>query len=374
MIPPRAARSVAARFRPIAMPWLAYAVAWVPFAILELVSDALQAAGTSSFGDLLDTALSRTVISALLGVGVWWLSGRIHFPDRGRARFYVVQLVLALMFALLWNGIWILRWAVQAGWSAAFSTTNDAAWLGWQIMMGVWLYLLIAGISYTLRVHRLLREKEVAAARSEALAMRSQLAALRSQLNPHFLFNSLHSLSTLVRHDATTAEEALGRLGDLLRYALDGAESEDVLLLREWDFTRNYLALEALRLGERLRLTTDIDERALDHEVPSFVLQPLAENAIRHGIAPRPEGGRMAITVREWPDHLLLRVEDDGQGATPDCAGNGRGHGLRVLRQRLDARYGDRARLEVVTAPGQGFAVTVRLPTNGAPAPDREGE
>lgn len=363
MAHPRLASNAAARFRPVAAPWLAYVLAWVPFAILELVSNALQAAGTSSLGELLNESLSRTAISALLGVGVWWLSGRLHFPDQHRARFYALQLVLSLVFALVWNAIWILRWVVESGWSAAVATTDDAAWLGWQVMMGVWLYLLIAGISYTLRVHRLLREKEVAAARTEALAVRSQLAALRAQLNPHFLFNSLHSLSTLVRHDAAKAEEALGRLGDLLRYALDGAESDDVLLSQEWEFTKNYLGLEELRLGERLRVETSIDRDALDREVPSFVLQPLVENAIRHGIAPRPEGGRLGISIRQRNDHLLLEVTDDGQGAPTEYVVNGRGYGLRVLRQRLEARYGDHARVEVVTAPGSGFAVTVRLPT-----------
>ncbi len=360
-------------FRPLARPWLAYALAWVPFAILELVTDALQAAGSASVGRLLDAALSRTVISALLGVGVWWLSGRVRFPDQGRARFYALQLALSLVFATVWNGIWLLRFVIESGWNATVAGT-DAGWLGWQFMMGVWLYLLIAGISYTLRVHRLLREKEVAAARAEALAVRSQLAALRSQLNPHFLFNSLHSLSTLVRHDAATAEEALGRLGDLLRYALDGAESEDVLLAEEWEFTRNYLALEALRLGDRLRLTTSIDPEALEREVPSFVLQPLAENAIRHGIAPRPEGGRLALSISRRNGQLLLRVEDDGQGATADGLANGRGYGLRVLRQRLEAKYGGRAALDVETAPGRGFTVTVRLPADEGPAVHGEAE
>ena len=352
-----------------AAPWIAYAAAWMPFAILELVSVFLQDESAGALR-IADTALTRTAISASLGIGVWWLSGRIAFPDRGRMRFYALQLGLALVFATLWNVLWYLRAALTGGWASAIAAAGDTHWIGWQMMMGVWLYLLIAGVSYTLRVHRLMREKAVAAARSDALAARAQLAALRAQLNPHFLFNSLHSLTALVRHDAATAEEALGRLGSLLRYALDGSENDDVLLSEEWAFTRDYLALEALRLGPRLRLTTRVDPDALDREVPSFVLQPLVENAVRHGIAPRPEGGGLTIAISLKGDLVVMQVGDDGRGAAADALANGRGHGLRVLRQRLEARFGARARVEVVTAPGNGFAVTVTLPTD-EPMPAR---
>jgi signal transduction histidine kinase len=357
-----------ARVRRAAGVWAAYAAAWVPFALLEMVSNALSSRGAATMGDLANWALWRTAISAVLGLGVWWLSGRIAFPDRGRVRFCALQLLLALAFAALWNGIWLARWAIGVGWRAALEQTGGVAWLGWGMMMGVWLYLIIAGIAYTLRVHRRLREQEVAAARTEALAARARLAALRSQLNPHFLFNSLHSLSTLVRHDAATAEEALSRLGDLLRYALDGAESDDVMLSEEWAFTRNYLALEELRLGSRLRLETAIAEDALGRQVPSFVLQPLAENAIRHGIAPRPEGGHLKVGAALAGNELVLEVADDGPGASPDRLADGRGHGLRVLRQRLETRYRGRARLDVDTAPGRGFHVAVHLPA-AAPEP-----
>jgi len=360
------------RTRMPAGPWIAYALAWIPFAILEIISNAMENEGRAGVGDVLNVALTRTVISAALGVGVWWLSGRLRFPDRGRVGFYAGQLGLAVAFSALWNGIWYARWALQVGWQEAFADSGGVAGMGWEFMMGVWLYLVIAGISYTFRVHRLLREQEVAAARTEALAARMQLAALRSQLNPHFLFNSLHSLTTLMHHDVARADEALGRLGDLLRYALDGAESDEVQLSQEWEFTRNYLALEGLRLGTRLRLETEIDADALGSDVPSFVLQPLVENAIRHGIAPRPEGGTLSITILQRAEQLVLVVRDDGQGATAEQLANGRGVGLRVLRQRLETRFGDRARLEAVTAPGSGFTVTVTLPIGeGSPVQTR---
>ena len=351
-----------------ARPWIAYALAWVPFAVLQFVSVAMSSDETT--GMVIDVAISRTVISALLGVGVWWFSGRIAFPLQGRARFYALQSLLALGFAALWTVAWYARWIPQMGWTETMRATGGASALGRQMMTGVWLYLMIAGVSYTLRVHRRLREREVAAARAETLAARAQLAALRAQLNPHFLFNSLHSLSTLVRHDPVAAELALDRLGDLLRYALDGTESDDVLLAHEWEFTRNYIELEQLRMGERLRVRASLEDDALECEVPSFVLQPLVENAIRHGIAPRPEGGTLSVTARLHDGALVLEVEDDGPGATAERVGNRAGLGLRALRQRLEARYEGRASVAVVTEPGSGFAVTVRVPVDsGAPSP-----
>ncbi len=349
-----------------ANPWIAYALAWIPFAILEAIANTFENEFRAGVLDVLNVALGRTIVSAIMGVGVWWLSGRIRFPARGRVGFYAGQLGLGVAFSAIWNGIWYTRWALQVGWPKSFADNGGVPGLGWEFMMGVWLYVIIAGISYMSRAHRLLREKEVAAARSEALAARMQLAALRSQLNPHFLFNSLHSLSTLMQHDVATAEEALGRLGDLLRYALDGAESEDVQLSQEWEFTRNYLRLEELRFGNRLRVKTEIDDGALEHDVPSFVLQPLVENAIRHGIAPRPEGGTLTICARRLGDQLVLHVKDDGPGATADRLSNGRGLGLRVLRQRLETRYGNRARVDVLTSPGGGFEVVVCLPMDEA--------
>ena len=350
-----------------ARPWLAYALAWVPFAVLQWVSIATQS--DESAGMIVDAAISRTVISALLGVGVWWVSGRIALPARRRARFYAVQSLLAVGFAALWTVAWYARWIPQMGWDETMKATGGAQALGRQMMMGIWLYLMVAGASYALRVRRRLQEREVAAARAEALAARAQLAALRAQLNPHFLFNSLHSLTTLVRHDAEAAEHALDRLGDLLRYALDGAEAEDVLLADEWEFTRNYLALEQLRLADRLKIETALDDDALECDVPSFVLQPLVENAIHHGIAPRPAGGTVRVAARLDGERLVLEVRDDGPGATPEQLANRAGLGLRALRRRLEARYHGAAGVAVVTEPGAGFAVTVHLPAaDGAPA------
>lgn len=234
----------------------------------------------------------------------------------------------------------------------------------WIFLWGVGLYIPVAGISYVVRAHRRLREREVAAARAEGLAARAQLRAVRAQLNPHFLFNSLHSLSALIRHDPTAAEDAVDRLGDLLRYALDHGGNEVVRLHDEITFTRNYIALEKLRFGERLCAGIDADDEALDAIVPPFILQPLVENAIRHGFAPSASRGSLAIRAAVHGSVLRVEVHDDGGGALPAAIDDPAGLGLRTLRQQLESRFGPRAALDIESAPGAGFRATVTLPAH----------
>ena len=200
--------------------------------------------------------------------------------------------------------------------------------------------------------------------RAEQLRVRAELETLRAQLNPHFLFNTLHSLLSLVRRDPQAAEDALERFGDLLRYTLrtQSGEADDVTLGAEWGFVSNYLELERLRLGDRLRLHASIDATALSARVPAFCLQPLVENAIRHSVAPRSGGGgTLWIDATRSDCALLLEVTDDGPGAEPAALETSDGMGLRLVRQRLEM-LGDGAELGIDTRPGAGFRVSVRVP------------
>jgi LytS/YehU family sensor histidine kinase len=169
-----------------------------------------------------------------------------------------------------------------------------------------------------------------------------------------------------VAHDPRVAEECLDRLGELLRYTLDEGAAEEVTLSEEWRFVRHYLALEQVRLGARLEVAMEAEERALDCLVPSFILQPLVENAIRHGVARRVAGGRVAVRVRIEGDDLLVDVEDNGPGTGQDAASGSRGLGLRALRGRLEALQGGSGSLRLHTAPGAGFTANVRLPARRA--------
>lgn len=174
----------------------------------------------------------------------------------------------------------------------------------------------------------------------------------------HFLFNALHTVSALVHVDPDRADRALDELGHLLRYALRQS-SEDVTLRQEWEFTRDYLAFEALRLGRRLRLETNVKEDALDAAVPPFILQPLVENAVRHGVANSPSGGDVAVRIRR--DEGLVTLSVTNTIAAGARSAGMAGTGLQRLRDRLALKYGP-GRAAVVVAEGTKFAVMVTLP------------
>ncbi len=201
-------------------------------------------------------------------------------------------------------------------------------------------------------------------ARAESLRAKAELALLRSQLNPHFMLNTLHALLGLVRREPAKAEAALEQLGELLRFGLHvhHANVDRVALREEWAFATSYLALEQMRLGERLRVTLQAGDDVMDIPVPPFALQPLVENAITHAVAPRREGGRLSLLARRLEGRLLLEVQDDGPGTSEAAVLASPRLGLRLLRERLAALYGGEARLSFESVGGGGLRVRLDLP------------
>jgi sensor histidine kinase YesM len=174
------------------------------------------------------------------------------------------------------------------------------------------------------------------------MLQRAQLEALRSQLIPHFLFNTLHSIAELIHENPRHAEQMVLQLGELLRKSLK-TQALEVPLAEELEFIRSYLAIEQTRLGERLELRWKIDPAVLGARVPSLILQPIVENAVRHGIAASPRGGRLEIAAARIDDQLRLEVRDNGPGFKPDDDATRSGIGLSNTRARLERLYGDRA-------------------------------
>jgi signal transduction histidine kinase len=345
--------------------WLLYAAAWTPFIALYAVMIARQ--GAPLLGALIGS-FSNVAPAALLGALVWRFAER-QSTSGHRIRFLGKHAAFAIVFA----AAWALSIAASIYLGAPRSVFDDFLRnaIGWQFLSGLMLYGVIAGIATAAANAHRLRAQEAAAARSEALRVRAELQALRAQLDPHFLFNTLHSLMALVRTDQRAAESALERLGDLLRYVLDVNRDalDEVPLADEWAFVRNYLELEQLRLGARLRVVDNLDPDSLECLIPAFTLQPLVENAIRHGIATQPKGGTLTVTSGLENDALVLQVRDDGAGAAPDAVAIASGVGVRAVRQRLEARYGAKAWLDVDTAPGAGFAVTATMPARAVETP-----
>jgi len=220
------------------------------------------------------------------------------------------------------------------------------------------LYFVIVGLVVGARAYRALRDREVDAARLETRLAEAETAALRAQLQPHFLFNTLNAISAVVPDDPVMAQRLIARLGDLLRLSIDPNRAQQSSLADELEFTDVYLAIEEVRLGKRLRIHRNIPAELLNATVPTLLLQPLVENAIRHGIASLVEGGTLTIAVEQEDSSLCIIVADDGKGAAEVVDGVGLGN----ARARLRQLYGDRQSLQVTTTPGEGFKVTVRVP------------
>ena len=208
-------------------------------------------------------------------------------------------------------------------------------------------------------------EEEVKAAALKAQLAEAQLQALKMQLQPHFLFNTLNSISALLDEDVDAADEMLARLGDFLRITLENSGAQTVTLQEELEFLRRYLDIEKVRFQDRLQVHFAIEPPTLAAKVPNLILQPLIENAIRHGIAERIEGGQIEVRASLTGDTLRLQVSDDGAGINADSLnGNGRkeGVGLANTRARLARVYGEEHHFTLEAAPEHGTLATIEIP------------
>lgn len=206
------------------------------------------------------------------------------------------------------------------------------------------------------------RDRSRREAALEAELARFRLHVLQQQLQPHFLFNALHTVSALMAEDVTAARRVLAELGDLLRMALDRMEEHQIPLEQEIEFLRRYVAIQIARFGERLRIEWSIEDAARSALVPSMILQPCVENAIQHGIEPLERGGRLEIAARLVAQSLHIDIVDDGRGAPLSHDGLAAGHGLVSVRERLRAQYGERHAFDAGNALGGGFRVHIVLP------------
>jgi len=241
---------------------------------------------------------------------------------------------------------------------------------GWEItrqdFVGAYLGNLLLGIevlavSQWLVLHRESRERAVRASRLETELARAQLQLLRLQLEPHFLFNTLHAIGTLVHADPEAAERMIVLLSDLLRRALQEMGGQEVALREEVEFLDRYLEIEHVRFPDRLRVVREIQPESLDALVPTLLLHPLVENAIRHGVARRAQGGRLGLQACRVDGRLELRVWNDGpEGAAADARSGG--IGLANTRARLEQLYGSAHRFELRRAREGGMEVAVSLP------------
>jgi two-component system LytT family sensor kinase len=243
------------------------------------------------------------------------------------------------LFALLSNQIWI----------------QALVWLSAPIVVGIALKVWNA-----LRIEMKLEDQK-------RLLLEARLDALQRQINPHFLFNTLNSIASLVRLKPELAREMIVKLANILRALLKDHDSY-VPLREELSFTDDYLDIEVVRFGAKLRVEKEIDPRTLEVLVPSILLQPLIENSIKHGLEPRINGGTVTLRSRLDGDRVTIEVADDGVGIsnrpTSAFSRSSAGIGMKNVQERLEVLYGNQARFSVVSNPGRGTLVSIEIPAN----------
>ena len=319
------------------------------YTVLQIVAEPPPPWGVWPAAEI-QSALSAGSAGAIVAFLVYRFVSRIPWPRRFSLSFLLINVAAAVATTLVWIGLSIAFESLFTG-SLLNTRTGTMFWRE-RLSMGIYLYAVIAAITYP-------GQAAARAARAESLAARTQLAALRAQIQPHFLFNALHSVVQLIPLDQNRAVEAAELIADLLRAAVDETRDE-VTLDEEWRFVSRYLELERIRFGDRLVIRSDFARGTLDDCVPAFALQTLVENAVRHGAARRVAATEIAITATASASGLTVTVRntDDGTPAAATSAGTG----LARLRERLRVLYGDGASL-TAGATGDGrYEATLVVP------------
>lgn len=220
-------------------------------------------------------------------------------------------------------------------------------------------YGLLLAISYSVDYYQKFRERELSASRFEARLAEARLQVLTMQLQPHFLFNTLHAISSLMHKNVEAADEMIARLGELLRVTLESDGVQEVPLKQELDILQHYLDIEKIRLGDRLTVHLEIQPEMYTVSVPNLILQPIVENAIRYGMATRPAGGTLEIKASESDGMLRISISDNGPGMSSSIR---EGIGLTNTRTRLQQLYGSRQRFSLTSEASRGTTVTLEIP------------
>ncbi|HKY30399.1 MAG TPA: histidine kinase [Pyrinomonadaceae bacterium] len=284
----------------------------------------------------------------------WLRSALLHVP---------ISIVLGVVVTAIGHVLMWLYWDFSVG--RPFSWERMARFVIGNFSEAIGIYMLVALTSYAFTYYRRFREGQLRTFQLEAQLSQAQLQALKMQLHPHFLFNTLHSISALLNKDANAARRMITRLGDFLRLTLENSGSQEVTLQQEMEFLSCYLEIERIRFQDRLTTRIDIAQQTLDAKVPNLLLQPIVENAIRHGIAPRSTPGLIEIEAKQRNGTLRIQVRDNGPGLPAHRTSENlfkRGLGLANTETRLERLYGSDHLFDLSNDPDGGMVVTMEIP------------
>jgi len=306
---------------------------------------------------LLVVSLTSAWIWAALTPAALWVANRLRFDPNQRARSLVLHGLAGICFVLV-STVLDRTLSVLISHSSLRPFVSS---LLYRFDSRLLAYLCIVTVSQAARYALLYRDREVRAAELEAQLARAELQVLKMQLQPHFLFNALNTIAEMAHNDPNNADRLIARLGHLLRLSLEQAGHQVVPLRQELKILEAYLEIEQTRFQDRLVVRTEVPVDVLDAGVPALILQPLVENAIRHGTSPRTGRGRIEIRADRRGEQLQIEIRDSGRGFPPE--GRYReGLGLRNTRQRLRQLYGSEQAFQLTNDPDGGAVVTIRLP------------
>lgn len=356
-----------ARLRQHWMPWSLFVGFWtvigLSFASQFYLSSRLFGYYTVTWKQAVSVTLGDWYVWALLSLPIIAVARRFPLHRRHWFRVAVIHVTCSLVVCLAYV---LIRAAVgqlqnpMLGTTTSFWGTVEQLLLK-NSLLNLLIYWIIVSVSHAFEYYRKFRDREVETADLERRLAEARLMALQMQLNPHFLFNTLHTISALIHKDPEQAEEMIARLSELLRTALENTDANEVPLQTELDFLQRYLQIEQTRFGDRLEVRLEVAPETLTALVPNLLLQPLVENAIRHGV--EKSSGEGEVRLRAWRQDRWLRIEvaDNGRGVT---AGQSirPGVGLANTRARLRHLYGSQQRLWLRQRPEGGLSVSLKLP------------
>ena len=336
-----------------------------------------------SWSFALQRSLADWYVFALLSLPVLGLARRFQFDAANWSRALPLHLVSGAAFSFAWMAVralleqWQTRGELQP---VPFSAAFDRALVA-TFFFNLLIYSGIVIVQHAFGYYSKFNERQLHAAALEVRLAEARLQALQMQLNPHFLFNTLNAITSLMHRDVEAADRMIALLSDLLRYTLESTGVHEVPLRQELEFLDRYLEIQQARFGERLTVRREVDAATLDALVPNLVLQPLVENALQHGIAPHARPGLLVLRAAQRDGQLELEVRDNGEGLH-DGPRLREGVGVANTRARLRELYGAAQSMELINAPEGGLLARVTLPFhststangNGASARPRKGE
>lgn len=351
-----------------------YIGGWTLVGLLFVAWFVIHPAAQSVSWSQVVSEMLRWYLWGLLAPAIYWMARRYRLDRRHLVPRLLVNLVFGVGITLVYALLDLLKrellnaiFKVAAGAPFAFSLQSQwVEMLFWGVEYNLVTYFCIVAAIHAHLYYEQSRDRALQASKLEAQLHLARLDMLKMQLHPHFLFNTLNAISALMHRDVDSADRMVTLLSDLLRQSLEKDDRHQVSLKSELDFLESYLAIEKIRFRDRLRVEIDIEPGCSRVQVPRLILQPLVENAIRHGIAMRSSAGLVAIRARRKGNRMLLSVADDGPGLVGDAPSR-EGVGLANTRARLEQLYADEHRIELRRADVGGLEVRLEIPFEHEP-------